>query len=720
MAAGNGHSKPVAVGLLGAGYISDFHLRAIRLLPNVEVRAICDLNRRLAQQFASDNGIPNIYTDLGEMLSLEHLDVIHILTPPHIHFQNACQILSSGVDVLIEKPLCHTVKHCQDLRERAEAASRAIGVSHNFLYYPVYEQLVSDMRSGRLGQIDRVDIVWNKELGLLRGGPFGAWMLQTPLNILFEVAPHSWAHVIHLLGMPNEISVNVRDKIELPQGLEFYRRWDILGWKDNTSIGLRFSFIDGYPEHYIHVRGTNAVARVDFENNTYVCQEHTPYLLDIDRFVNVVIGARDSTLQASGTLTNFVLSKMGLSKVAAPFPHSIARTVESFYNGRGGQLDSRINPVMGEAAVALAEWVARETDLPMPKETFSVPMPLIEPAAPKSPKSTVLVLGGTGFIGRALVRRLHHDGYGVRLLVRNPNSCPSELSDMPVEIIKGDFTDPDTVDAALNEIDYVYHLARGNGKTWLDYLKTDVEPTRKVGELCLKHGVRRLFYVSSIAIYYAGKNASTISEKTVPDEGIIRVAPYARSKVENERSMLELHRQQQLPVVIFRPGVVLGRGGNPYHWGIAAWPYNSVCSLYGDGNNPLPIVLVDDVADAMVRSINVPNIDGESFNLTSTESIAANEYLDEFERQAGIKLRRIPTPAWRAYITAVAKWAIKSIGGDPNAVFPSYADCEGRNFAAKFDYSKAERQLGWSPVFDRDTIIREGIHIPVKEFFGKI
>jgi len=59
-----------------------------------------------------------------------------------------------------------------------------------------------------------------------------------------------------------------------------------------------------------------------------------PYLLDVDRYANVVATARDSVLQASGTLTNFVLSKMGLSKVTGPFPHSIARTIESFYNCR--------------------------------------------------------------------------------------------------------------------------------------------------------------------------------------------------------------------------------------------------------------------------------------------------------------------------------------------------------------------------------------------------
>ncbi len=717
MTANTNPNRQTTVAILGAGYISDYHYGALRVLPNVDIRAVCDLNLGLAERFAAANGIPQVYGNLEEMLTTENLDVVHVLTPPHIHFPTSSQILKAGVDTFIEKPLCHTVDACQQLRQIAQEQGRVIGVSHNFLYFPAYENLITDLRSGRLGQIDQIDIVWNKELGQLKGGPFGAWMLQTPKNILFEVAPHSFAHAVHLMqGLPDSISVEVRDRIDLPKGLEFYRRWEVRGWKNNTSLRIRFCFIDGYPEHYIHIRGTNATARVDFENNTYVCQEHTPYLLDIDRFANVVGPAKDAASQATNTLANFVLSKMGLSKVNGPFPYSIARTVESFYNTRQTQLDERITAEIGETAIALAEWVANETELPDSKPaTEAVSTPPETTAEPSIP-STVLVIGGTGFIGRALVRRLRKDGYGVRVMTRNPRSCPAELHQLQAEVVKGDFTDAEAVKAALAGIEQVYHLGRGYGETWDEFLKYDVEPTRKLGELCLEQGVKRLFYASSIAIYYAGDQGNIITENTKPHDGMLRVQPYARSKAENERLLMELHSQKGLPVVIFRPGIVLGEGGNPYHWGVAAWPYNSVCALWGDGKNPLPIVLVEDVADAMARAIDIPGIEGESYNLTSKPCITANEYLDEFEQHAGIKIKRVPTPSWRYYSEALGKWAIKSIGRDPNAAFPSYADCQGRSFAATFDASKAEKELGWSPVQDRHQLVKEGIYAPVDEF----
>ncbi|BAP58218.1 putative dehydrogenase [Thioploca ingrica] len=707
-------NNKITVALLGAGYIVDYHFSALRLLPNVEIKAVCDLNRRRAEHFADLKGIPRVYADLGDMLAHEPLDVVQVLTPPHVHFQASSQIIAAGLDVMSEKPLCHTVADCQQLRDQARAKGKLIGVTHNFLYLPVYEKLVADWRSGRLGQIDQVDIIWNKELGQLRGGPFGSWMLQTPTNILFEVAPHSFAHLVHLLGgLPDSIAVEVRDKVELPRGLEFYRRWEIRGWKGNTSIRIRFAFIDGYPEQYIHVRGTNAVAHVDIEHNTYTCQEHTPKPFDVDHYANVVGPAKNAFLQANGTLAKFVLYKMKLLKSAGgPYAQSIARTVASFYEGRhSGTLDERISPELGQAAVNLAEWVAREANLPAPQK----PAESFMPAAPAQ-KPTVLVIGGTGFIGKVLVRHLCESGYSVRVLARDPQSCPPELAQLKLEITKGDFTDPDSVAAALNGIEQVYHLGRGVGNTWPEYLKTDVEPTRKVAELCLKHGVKRLYYTSSIAIYNAGDPSLVITEATPADPNVISISPYARSKVENEQILLDLHRDRKLPVIIFRPAIVLGRGGSPYHWGVVAWPYNSVCLVWGKGNNPLPIVLVNDVAAAMVKAIAVPNIEGAAYNLTSLPCLTANDYLDEFEQHAGIQLTRIPASNWRYYLESLAKWSIKKVGRDPGAAFPSYAEIKGRSFASTFNSSKAQRELGWTPISDRDTLIKEGIWAPVDEF----
>lgn len=711
----NSSSRTTSVALLGTGYIADYHAKALKTLPQVSIKAVCDLNGRLAKQFSEHHGIPNFYTDLAGMLSSESLDVVHILTPPNIHCRTASQVLAAGVDAFIEKPLCHSVSDCQLLRRQAEETGQVIGVSHNFLYFPAYEKLVADVRNGRLGKIDQIDIIWNKELGQLQGGPFGAWMLQGPKNILFEVAPHSFSHLIHLIGgLPDSISVEARDRVDLPRGLEFYRKWEIQGWQGNTSIRLRFSFVEGYSEHYIQVRGSNASAFVDFENNLYVCEAHTPNMLDVDRFLRVFNIAKTSTIQAASTLSNFLLTTAKLTNVGEPFQHSITRTIESFYQTRHTTLDGRIDPNMGESAVALAEWIAQTVQLPEPTNLATAALEVVPPSHP----SNVLVLGGTGFIGRALIHKLHKAGYGVRLLCRDPNSCPADLRNLGIELAKGDFNVPESIAAALDGIDYFYHLAKGSGQNWNDYYNSDVQPTQELAKLCLTHGVKRLFYTSSIAIYYAGAGAATITEATKPHAGILRVAPYARAKAENEQLLIRMYREQGLPVVIFRPGIVLGPGGDPRHLGVANWPYKSVCQLWGEGNNKLPIVLVDDVADALVKAIDVPGIDGESYNLTSQPCITANDYLNELEAVSGLRISRVEGSPLKDYLQGLAKWAIKSVGRNPHVTFPSYADSEGRSFSAAFSFAKAQRELGWNPVQDRQVLIDQGIRQPVAEFIG--
>jgi hypothetical protein len=221
---------------------------------------------------------------------------------------------------------------------------------------------MADVSSGRLGHLDQIDIVWNKELGQVKGGPFSAFMLAHPSHILFEVAPHSFAHALHLTSglAPNtsateitDLSVDARDEVALPRGLRFFRRWEIRGWAGKTSVRIRFCFDAGYPEHYVHVRGSNGTGHVDFENNTYVRQEHTPYLLDIDRFVNVGHAAQSALTQAGATLGQVVLAKAGLPVAGGPFAESITRAVRCFYDTRVGRLDPRLDVALAKGAVAL-------------------------------------------------------------------------------------------------------------------------------------------------------------------------------------------------------------------------------------------------------------------------------------------------------------------------------------------------------------------------------
>ena len=493
------------VGILGAGYIADYHLFALQRTPGVAVVGVCDLSRtraeRLASQMAGD--ATQAYTDLGHMIAEARPDVVHVLTPPTAHFAPTKQLLEAGVAVFAEKPLAVRSEDCAALGKLAAERGLALGTGHNFLFAPAYERLMQDVASGRLGRLDQVDIVWNKPLPQVQFGPFGGWLFKDSRNILFEVGPHSFAHLAHLLGGDVQMQAEARDPVRLPNDLVFHRHWEIQGHQGRVGARLRFSFIDGYPEHYVHVRGSAASATVDFELSTYTLREHSQDLLDFDRFAASVRGAKDAIMQAGTTLGSFVLSKAGLPFDGGPYQTSISKAVRTFYEGlgAGAPMDRRLSAELAGQAVKLAEATTRAAKLSEPPPARKTEQATDKPANGaaantngtnggaktnghgKRPPSTVLVLGGTGFIGRALVRRLRAEGLGVRALVRDTGGHAEALAELGAELVKGDFNDTPSIEAAMDGIQHVYHLARGYGRTWDDYIRLDVEPTRRLAEL---------------------------------------------------------------------------------------------------------------------------------------------------------------------------------------------------------------------------------------------
>src|SRR5262249_14946021 len=136
---------------------------------------------------------------------------------------------------------------------------------------------------------------------------------------------------------------------------------------------------------------------------------------------------------------------------------------------------------------------------------------------------TVLVFGGTGFIGRELIRQLLAAEYCVRAVVHRSGSVLEEIDSDHLEIVRGDVRSEAKLRSLMKGIDFVYHLARAaDAKTWKDYLERDVEPTRLIADACLAAGVKRLIYTGTIASYFAGKNAGIITEVTPLDRAIAR------------------------------------------------------------------------------------------------------------------------------------------------------------------------------------------------------
>jgi predicted dehydrogenase/nucleoside-diphosphate-sugar epimerase len=698
------------VGLVGAGYIADWHAQGLRSVENVELVAVCDRVTARAQALAGKFGVAHAYGSLEEMLAAERLDAVHVLLPPDQHFDAARTALEAGVNVFLEKPMCDRAAECEALVRLAAERGLRLGVGHNFLFAEPYEQLRRDLRGGVLGRIDDVKITWHRALPQAAHGPFDAWMLRDPRNILIETGPHLVAQMLDLVGEPEEMEVRATNPIELPTGRRFYRRWRVNALKGRTAVELRFSFVPGFGEYTIHVRGSLAAATVDFERNTYTHDEHRPSDPDFDSYEMNVSRAKSLKRQARRNLWRYALSKMHLCARGNPYGASIAGAMDAFYDPL--ILDERVDGRTGAKVIGICDKLGDLANLPA-EEIEAWTAPEVVPAAAAA---RILVLGGTGFIGRELVRQLIASGHTVRLLVRSNAGIPADLRKSgKLDCRIGDLANREELLQAMEGMGCVFHLARANVKSWADYQALEIEATRRVGECALEAGVKRLVYTGTIDSYNAGGKAGTITEATPLDRKIKRRNLYARAKAASEEILMRMHRERGLPVVIVRPGVVIGRGGSPFHWGVGMWWNDSMCQMWGAGKNKLALVLVEDVAAGLIAAMEKQGIEGRSFNLVGEPCLSAEEYLDELDRAGGIRIQRQATPILRFYLKDLAKWVVKVAVGHKERRFPSYRDWEGRVQGAVFDCTAARTTLGWEPVRSRDELVRRGIQEPLKE-----
>jgi predicted dehydrogenase/nucleoside-diphosphate-sugar epimerase len=694
------------VAIVGAGYIADFHARAIRQSGNADLVAVCDPNAVSAEAFAARWSIAKSFTSLEQMVAAERLDAVHILVPPNLHHALAKTALEAGLHVLLEKPMCTTVAEADELMALAREKGRLVGVNQNMSFAGAHETLRNTIKSGVLGPIDFISYSHLAELPLIRFGPFDHWMVREPGNVMLEIGPHVIAALLDLAGKPDKLVAKADREVTLPGGGKVFRRWRISGDAGRTAIEAHINLGPGHGQRIIHVHGLLGSAICDLDANTCVVDTGTTAGIDFDRYKRSRTAAGQLTRQARSTVGNFVLARLKLGKRGNPYEASINASVASFYDAArsGRDLDSRISGQTGRDVIDVCSQIITGAGV-----TANPPRQAAARAPVEKPP-TVLVFGGTGFIGKELVRQLHAAGHCVRVAARGAAPGLQDLDPARLEFTRVDLTSKASIEAAIKGMDCVYHLARVDAKSWDDNLKRDVEPTRLIGEACLTLGVRRLVYTGTIDSLYAGAKAGVITGQTPLDPNIERRNIYARAKAAAETLLLEMHAKRGLAVTVLRPGIVIGAGGNPFHWGVAKFASPGVCEVWGEGRNPLPFVLVGDVAAALVCAMTAPNIEGKTFNLADTPLLSARDYIAELERLTSSKVAAHYQPTWRNYLDDMSKWTVKMAVRHPDRVrVPSYQDWDSRRQLATFDCSDARAALGWKPASDRKRLVEDGI-----------
>lgn len=145
------------------------------------------------------------------------------------------------------------------------------------------------------------------------------------------------------------------------------------------------------------------------------------------------------------------------------------------------------------------------------------------------------------------------------------------------------------------------------------------------------------------------------------------------------------------------------------HSAVGTWPNPSHVVGWGLGTHPMPLVLVQDCADALARLVEVERLESRSFNLVGDVRLTPREYTSALAAATGRRVHFHASPLLLTYAADLVKWLIKLATRRPGTVFPNWRDLATRSQRAQFDTTKTKRALRWEPETNARAFVKRGI-----------
>lgn len=309
---------------------------------------------------------------------------------------------------------------------------------------------------------------------------------------------------------------------------------------------------------------------------------------------------------------------------------------------------------------------------------------------------TVLVTGGSGFVGSAVIRALLARGETVRAMVR-ASSDPALLLDLDVERITGDLDDARSLRRAVSGCSALFHVA-ADYRLWVPkpatIYRTNVEGTKALMRAAQDAGVTRIVYTSSVATLGIRKNGQPADEET-PSSIDSMIGHYKRSKYLAEQAVQTMIDDDELPAVIVNPSAPIGpRDMKPTPTGRLVLDLaRGTLPAYVDTG--LNVVHVEDVADGHLLAFDFGKV-GERYILGG-ENLHLGEIAAGVAKVAGVKAPGLKLPIGPLMPIAHVTQAIWRLTGRKSEPFITV---DGLRMAKKlmfFSSAKAERELCYRP-----------------------
>ncbi|MBA2416644.1 MAG: NAD-dependent epimerase/dehydratase family protein [Geodermatophilaceae bacterium] len=324
----------------------------------------------------------------------------------------------------------------------------------------------------------------------------------------------------------------------------------------------------------------------------------------------------------------------------------------------------------------------------------------------------VLVTGGGGFLGAAVVRQLVARGDDVRSLTRG--SYP-ELATLGVSSFRGDLSDSGVVRAAVAGCDVVFHVGAkaGIAGSAREYTATNVDGTHNIIAACRASGVRRLVYTSTPSVV-AVRGGIAGGDESLPYARRHQSA-YPETKAEAEQAVLAANGAG-LVTVALRPHLIWGPGDTQLVPRILERARRGRLRFVGDGDNLVDCTYIDNAVQAHLLAADRlrpgSRICGRAYFISQGEPLPIRELVNRILTAAGMQPVTATIPFPFAY----------ALGGLCEAVFglvgrgaePPMTRFLARQLATThwFDISAARRDLGYQPVVSiSDGLARLGEHL---------
>jgi len=218
----------------------------------------------------------------------------------------------------------------------------------------------------------------------------------------------------------------------------------------------------------------------------------------------------------------------------------------------------------------------------------------------------VLVIGGGGFLGSGITRKLIKEDNEVSILGRKEYPEFKNLANS----IKADVRSRSDMVLAIKDQDVVFHTAAipGIWGNYTDYYLTDVKGTENIIYACLKNKVKKLIYTSSPSVIFNGCDMKGVDESTpYPDKYLCH---YSKTKAIAEKTVLAANGSKNLATVCLRPHLIWGPGDPHLLPRLINRSKNRKLFCVGKGENLVDMIYIDNAVDAHIKACNHLMLDG--------------------------------------------------------------------------------------------------------------